>query len=297
MSFVSIITTTYKHKDFIIQAIESVLAQTFTNWELLIGDDSPDDATWNIIQGYAQKYPDKIRAWHHNPNKGLTENMQFLFSQVSSESEYISFLEGDDVYFPFFLERKMQIFHDYPETVFIYNECNIIDWFWKITETNFLKNHHAFFPQNESIQWDKFLGKIHYCSYSSFTVKRNILEKYTLLHIPQYPRFGASDWDLFFRITTENPVFCIQEPLTFYRKHGNNLSWSFTTDMFNFMLVLDSYHKKMPRYFHQIVWQMRLYEKIYTYLYLSIDLHVWRVLMAHVFSTIFTIKNYLVRKS
>jgi len=265
MSLVSIITTTYKHQDFIIQTIESVVSQTFTDWELLIGDDSPDNATWDIIQSYIQRYPDKIRAWHHSPNKGLTENMQFLLSQVSTESEYVSFLEGDDIYSPTFLERKMQVFRNHPETVFIYNECSIIDESWKITETNFLKKHNAYFPQNEIISGDKFLWKIHYCSYSSFTIKKDILKKYEMLHIQKYPRFWASDWDLFFRITTENPVFCIQESLTLYRKHGNNLSWSFFTDMFNFMLVLDFYHKKAPKYFHQIVWQMRLYEHISIY--------------------------------
>ena len=69
MPKVSIITTTYKHQDFIAQTIESVLAQTFTDRELLIGDDSPDDATWNIIQDYVKRYPEKIKARHHNPNK------------------------------------------------------------------------------------------------------------------------------------------------------------------------------------------------------------------------------------
>jgi glycosyltransferase involved in cell wall biosynthesis len=89
----SIITTTYKHEKFITETIESVLAQSFVDWELLIGDDSPDGATWNIIEKYRQKYPDRIRTWHHTPNKGIVENMNYLISQVDSSSEYITFLE------------------------------------------------------------------------------------------------------------------------------------------------------------------------------------------------------------
>ena len=69
MSKISIITTSYKHQDFIAQTIDSILAQTFSDRELLIGDDSPDDATRDIIQSYVSKYPDKIKARHHSPNK------------------------------------------------------------------------------------------------------------------------------------------------------------------------------------------------------------------------------------
>ena len=93
MSKVSVITTTYKHQDFIAQTIESVLDQSYTNRELFIGDDSPDDATWNIIQDYVKKYPKKIKARHHNPNKGIVANMNFLMQQSSLDAEYISFLE------------------------------------------------------------------------------------------------------------------------------------------------------------------------------------------------------------
>ena len=50
MPKISIITTTYQHADFIAQTIESVLGQTYSDWEMLIGDDSPDDATWDVIQ-------------------------------------------------------------------------------------------------------------------------------------------------------------------------------------------------------------------------------------------------------
>jgi glycosyltransferase involved in cell wall biosynthesis len=69
MPKISIITTTYCHQDFIAYTIESILKQTYTDRELLIGDDSPDDATWNVIQEYVKKHPDKIKARHHTPNK------------------------------------------------------------------------------------------------------------------------------------------------------------------------------------------------------------------------------------
>jgi glycosyltransferase involved in cell wall biosynthesis len=127
MTKISIITTTYKHQDFIAQTIDSILAQTFTDWELLIGDDSPDNATWDIIEKYTQKYPNKIRAWHHSPNKGIIDNMNSLLVQTSPESEYIAFLEGDDIYLPENLEKKLKIFEQYPEVALVYNNLDFID--------------------------------------------------------------------------------------------------------------------------------------------------------------------------
>ena len=93
MPTISIITTTYKHSAFIADTIESILAQSYTDWELLIGDDSPDDATWKIIETYVAKYPDRIHAWHHTPNKGIVENMKFLVHQTSDQTQILSFLE------------------------------------------------------------------------------------------------------------------------------------------------------------------------------------------------------------
>jgi len=93
MPKVSIITTTYKHEKFITHTIDSIFSQSFTDWELLIGDDSPDDATWNILQYYIQQYPDKIKAWYHSPNKGIVDNTNFLIQKASKETQYITFLE------------------------------------------------------------------------------------------------------------------------------------------------------------------------------------------------------------
>lgn len=123
----SIITTTYRHEKFIAQTIESILEQSLTDWELLIGDDSPDDATWDIIEQYAQKYPDKIKSWHHIPNKGIVDNMNFLISQVSPDSEYIAFLEGDDMYTLDCLDKKLEIFQKYPEVAIVYSDMDFVN--------------------------------------------------------------------------------------------------------------------------------------------------------------------------
>ena len=140
MPKISIITTVYKHQDFIAETIESILSQTFTDWELLIWDDSPDDLTWNIIQTYVKKYPDKIKAWYNNPNKWIVGNMNFLLKNVSVDSEYVAFLEWDDLYAKDNLEEKLKIFEKHTEVWMVYNNLDFIDEKWSILEKNYFNN-------------------------------------------------------------------------------------------------------------------------------------------------------------
>jgi teichuronic acid biosynthesis glycosyltransferase TuaG len=71
MGKVSVILTSYCHQDFIEQTIRSIFSQTYIDWEILIGDDSPDNVTWDIIQRCIQEHPSKIKARHHSPSKHI----------------------------------------------------------------------------------------------------------------------------------------------------------------------------------------------------------------------------------
>ncbi len=227
MQKVSIITTTYKHQDFIAQTIESVLAQTYTDWELLIWDDSPDAITRNIIQQYVQRHPDKITAWHHAPNKWIVANLNFLISQISSESNYIAFLEWDDFYTSDNLEKKIAIFNEYPDVKLVYNNLDFIDKNNKVFFTNFLRKA-PFYLRNESLSKELFIKhETFYGSYSTLMIEKKILEEIPIRNITNDKLFGVSDRDLFFRICTKYNCYWLSESLTLYRRHAWNLSWQY----------------------------------------------------------------------
>jgi teichuronic acid biosynthesis glycosyltransferase TuaG len=126
MPKVSIITTTYKHERFITSTIESILSQSFTDWELLIGDDNSPDSTYQIIQEYAKKDA-RIQVWKQPKNIGIVGNMNFLLQKVSPESEYITFLEGDDMYTPDNLDTKVEVFMNHPKVDFFWSDWHQID--------------------------------------------------------------------------------------------------------------------------------------------------------------------------
>lgn len=102
LPLVSIITPTYNHERFIGACIQSVLAQDYSQWEMVVIDDGSSDRTWEIIQRFARQ-DGRIRAFRQ-PNKGvwrLAETYNFALEQ--SRGELIAVLEGDDLW----PERKL----------------------------------------------------------------------------------------------------------------------------------------------------------------------------------------------
>lgn len=231
MPLISIITTTYKHERFIRETIESILSQNFGDWELLIGDDSPDDATWETIQGYVEKYPEKIKAWHHNPNKWLVENMNFLISQVDKKSHYIAFLEGDDIYTMDCLQKKMDIFHQYKDVALVYSDMDFIDAMGNTTKKEHLQRQNTTFYQNKKIPTKEYILSKNslIISYSTVVIRKNILQEFLPIQNLSWSKtYSVSDYDLFFHISKDHYVYGIPESLTQYRRHETNLSSGYT---------------------------------------------------------------------
>jgi len=102
MELVSIIMPTYNCGRFIKESIDSVLAQTYENWELLIVDDCSTDETESIVRGYKDE---RIHYWRnaHNEGAALTRNRALR----EAKGKYIAFLDSDDVWLPEKLERQV----------------------------------------------------------------------------------------------------------------------------------------------------------------------------------------------
>ena len=113
---VSIISPTYNHEKFIADCIESVIAQTFTNWEMIIIDDGSTDGTFKIATDYAKK-DNRIKPFTQK-NIGifrLGESYNFALSHC--EGSYVAILECDDVWLPEKLSLQVEVMEKHPEYV------------------------------------------------------------------------------------------------------------------------------------------------------------------------------------
>ena len=247
MAKVSIITTTYNHQDFIWNTIQSILNQSINNRELLIGDDSPGNETWNSIQSYVNKYPDKIQARHNNPGKWIVDNMNFLINKISKETKYVAFLEGDDTWDNKYLEKKIDIFTEYPEVRLVYNNLSFIDRNNKVIQKDIFTFRSIKTYKNTKISPNEYIqAKVWpIISRSTTMIERSMLEKYKIQSLnPKNKTYSVADYDFFMQIAKDYPVYYISQELTLYRRHQTNLSWTNPKIMEEVWELILQYHKK-----------------------------------------------------
>ncbi|MGQ0560238.1 MAG: glycosyltransferase family 2 protein [Gemmatimonadota bacterium] len=120
---VSIISPAYNAQRFIERCIESVLAQTVRDWEMLIVDDGSTDRTEERVRAFTDP---RIR-YFRLPHRGLTHLAEHYNTALrQARGEFIGILEGDDVWLPHKLERQLPVFEN-PAVVLSWGRALIVD--------------------------------------------------------------------------------------------------------------------------------------------------------------------------
>lgn len=105
-SLVTIVMPAYNCEKYVVEAINSVLAQTYKNWELLVLDDGSKDNTLQIIEEFSQKDP-RIKALRNRKNIGVSATRNRGIGLASGD--WIAFLDSDDMWEPFKLEKQFKV--------------------------------------------------------------------------------------------------------------------------------------------------------------------------------------------
>jgi glycosyltransferase involved in cell wall biosynthesis len=95
--------------NFIQQSIESVLAQTESNWELLLVDDGSIDSSTEIAREYASRHPEKIRYLQHQGHANFGASASRNLGGRHARGKYIAYLDADDMWFPSKLEEQRSL--------------------------------------------------------------------------------------------------------------------------------------------------------------------------------------------
>jgi glycosyltransferase involved in cell wall biosynthesis len=109
---VSVLITAYNREDYIAQAVESVLASTLQNYELIIVDDQSNDNTVKIAQSYAAK-DERIKVYRNEVNLGDYPNRNK--AAYYATGKYIKYLDSDDLIYPHGLEVMVRAMEQFPE--------------------------------------------------------------------------------------------------------------------------------------------------------------------------------------
>lgn len=204
---VSIVTASYNSAKFIAETIESILAQTYTNWELLICDDTSTDNTVDIIKEYADKDP-RIRLFVLNYNSGAGVSRNKAISE--SKGDYIAFCDSDDRWKPTKLEKQLQFMEE--------KQCQVC------YSSYFLCKEETGVPFGIVSCAKKYTYK-NICHNGSVGFSTCIYKTNNIGRIMLPPMRKRQDWALKILIIGKGgTAYGIKEPLVYYRVRTNSLS-------------------------------------------------------------------------
>lgn len=121
--FVSIIMPSYNAERFIAESIDSVLAQTYQDWELVVTDDKSSDNTPKIVKGYCEK-DQRIKLYLPGIHQGIAQTRNYSLSKATGR--FVAFLDNDDLWVPTKLEHQIQFMLD-NDLAFCYGNYELLN--------------------------------------------------------------------------------------------------------------------------------------------------------------------------
>jgi glycosyltransferase involved in cell wall biosynthesis len=112
---------------FMREAIQSVLAQTYLNWELLLVDDGSQGASVELALEYAKHHPERIQYLHHEGHRTRGISASRNLAMRRAQGEYIAFIDADDLWLPCKLEEQLTIMRGLPHVGSVYGKTRY--WF------------------------------------------------------------------------------------------------------------------------------------------------------------------------
>lgn len=204
MSFVSVIIPTYNGSRYICETIDSVLLQTYKDYEIIVIDDGSTDQTEDTLK----KYGSKIKyLYQRNQGPSAARN----FGIKNSVGKYIGFLDHDDIWLPNKLEIQVKILDENHDLAFVCADAYCIDSFGKIIKLWKMHKRETFKNLYES----------------NFVLNLTALVKKSCFNdIGGYDKklFVCQDYDLWLRLAKKYKFKHLNYALAKYRKHENNIS-------------------------------------------------------------------------
>ena len=110
---ISILMGIYNCAGTLPEAVDSILAQTYTDWELILCDDGSIDGTYSVAESYRDRFPEKIILIKNERNLGLNHTLNHCLSHA--KGEYIARMDADDICLPDRLEKEVEFLNTHPE--------------------------------------------------------------------------------------------------------------------------------------------------------------------------------------
>lgn len=237
---ISIITPTYNHNSFIGECIESVLAQTHTDWEMIIIDDGSTDGTGEIVK----RYKDKRIKYIRQDNMGV-DRLAETYNRALSEAkgEFIAILEGDDCWPDYKLKTQIEDFRDEGVVLsFGYTQVISDDGkpLGKIPLTKLPEEAFTNSPVGRASLYMMNPFILTYIFPISVVLRREAIER--IGGFQQFQHLPLVDYPTFLHLTAEGRFTFHQEVLGYWRRHSQS------TTRNRFPQILDGVEMYIPEF-------------------------------------------------
>ena len=234
---ISVVIPTYNRENTIQRAINSVINQTYRNFEILVIDDGSSDNTKKKINKYLRKYPNF--KYHRSNHKGVSSARNMGIKMASGE--FISFLDSDDAFLPEKLERQLQYMNEKKINLSLSNGYIVIE-----ESTKYLCSlEPSRIIQKEDIILNKVLS-----SASFIMINKKLSNKYLF----DKNLKSSNDIDFLLRVMNDFKLGFINMPLVNINKENNNRRISR-----NVYVKIDSF-KKLITKLNQSQYNLSQYE-------------------------------------
>ena len=190
------------------EALDSVLAQTYSNLELVVVDDGSSDSTWSILERYASQDA-RVRAFRTAHNSGIVETRNRAFREASDDAAYFAVLDSDDVCMPERIARQVAFLEAHPDHALVGGNTLIID------EGSRVVGQRVYPQSAEAIR--KVITRYNPIAQPTVMIRRSALDEVGVYDV-RYPR--CQDYDLWLRMAARFPIANLPEMTLKYRISG-----------------------------------------------------------------------------
>lgn len=218
---VSILMGVYNSENTVAEAIDTILNQTYDNWELIICDDCSTDNTYSVVNSYTQKYPEKIILIKNETNSKLAYSLNHCLEYATGY--YIARMDADDRSTPDRIEKEVTFLKEHPDLQMV---GTAVQWF---DDENGL-NKILYFPERPD-KW--ILRKQMPFMHATFMTYKYVLESLNGYTVAERTK-RAQDYDLYFRFfaagysggNIQEPLYQVREDTNAFKRRTFSVRWN-----------------------------------------------------------------------
>lgn len=222
---ISVVLTSYNHKDYLSQSLEAIINQTFKNYEFIIWDDNSTDGSQAVLKAFKEKHPE-IKLYLNDTNSGRytisTNN-----GASKAKGDYIIFEQCDDFADPTQLETLFNHAKEHPDAGMVFSASRMVDETGTVMGSDYnvrSNDFRKFCKQDVIIPRDKLesflLESCVLPNLSAVLIRRDVYEEMNGLD-EQY--YVIADWDFYLKVSKKYDAFYVRNELNNFRQHGTTI--------------------------------------------------------------------------